>query len=83
MMCNQTLIRWSQEEVCVPLGILMEGSIEKGNHDVKQNNSRFVARISVENIHSNTLHRLSWEVDPILHYESTVGQVRTQRCYNV
>ena len=75
ILCKHTLIRWSQEEVGVPLGILTEGSIEKGNQDLKQTNSRFVARISMENIHRNTLHRLSWEVDPILHYESTVGQV--------
>ena len=61
------------------LGILTEGSIEKANQDVKQTNSRFVARISIENIHKNSLHRLSWEADPILHYEWTVGQVRTQK----
>ena len=72
----------AQEEVGVPLGILTDGSIEKGNQDVKETNSRFVARISMENVHRNTLHRLSWEVDPILHYESTVGQVRTRRSCN-
>ena len=58
------------------MGILTEGSIEKTNQDVKQTNSKFVARNSMENIHKNTLSRLSWEVDPILHYEGTVSQVK-------
>ena len=58
---------------------MTEGSIEKGNQDVKQTQSRFVARISMENIHRNSLHRLSWEADPILHYEWRAGQVRTQK----
>ena len=57
------------------LGILTEGSIEKANQDVKQTNSRFVARVSMENIHKNTLKRLSWVADPILHYEGSVSQV--------
>ena len=51
------------------MGTLTEGSIEKTNQDVKQANSRFVARYSMENIHKNTLSRLSWEADPVLHYE--------------
>ena len=68
-------IRWSQEEIGVPLGTLTEGSIEKTNQDVKQANSRFVPRYSMENIHKNTLSRLSWEADPVLHYEGTVNQV--------
>ena len=55
--------------------ILTEGSIKKTNQDVKQNDSRFVARFSMENIHNNTLKKLSWDVDPILHYEGTVSQV--------
>ena len=49
----------AQEEVGVPLGILTDGSIEKGNQDVKETNSRFVARISIENLHKNTLLMLS------------------------
>ena len=59
----------------VALGTLTEGSIEKANQDVKQTRSRFVARVSMENIHKNALTRLSWEADPLLHYERTVGQV--------
>ena len=59
----------------MPLGILTEGSIEVSNKDVKQTLSRFVARMSLENIHKNCLKRLSWEADPVLHYESTVNQV--------
>ena len=57
------------------MGILTEGSIEKSNQDVKQTSSRFVARASLENIHKNCLKRLSWEADPMLHYERTVNQV--------
>ena len=68
-------LRWAQEEVGVGLGILTEGSIEKCNQDVKEANSRFVARTSVENMHRNILVRRSWEADPVLHYESTVQQV--------
>ena len=68
-------LRWAQQEVGVPLGILTEGSIEKLNQDVKQANANFVARISVENIHRNIVVRQSWEADPVLHYESTVRQV--------
>ena len=67
--------RWAQEDVGVPLGILTEGSIEKCNQDVKETNSRFVARVSRENIHVNTLTRRSWAVDPLLHHEATVKQV--------
>ena len=59
----------------MPLGILTEGSIEVSNKDVKQTLSRFVVRASLENIHKNCLKRLSWEADPVLHYESTVNQV--------
>ena len=29
----------------------------------------------MENIHRNTLTRLSWEADPLLHFEATVLQV--------
>ena len=43
-----------------------EGSIEKCNQDVKFIHWRFVARTSMENIHRNTLTRLSWEADPVL-----------------
>ena len=57
------------------MGILTEGSIEKCNQDVKETNSRFVARASRENIHVNTLTRRSWAVDPLLHHEATVKQV--------
>ena len=66
--------RWSQEEVGVALGTLTEGSIEKANQDVKETSSKFVARVSMENIHKNALTRMSWEADPLLHYEETVGQ---------
>ena len=52
------------QEVGVPLGVLTEGSI-----DIKQANSSFVARTSVENIHRNILLRRSWEADPVLHLE--------------
>ena len=69
-------LRWSQEDLGVPLSILTEGSIEKGNQEVKQTTTRFVTRISMENIHKNSLRRLSWVVDPILHYEQTVAQVK-------
>ena len=69
-------LRWSQEDLGVPLGILTEGSIEKGNQEVKDTTTRFVTRISMENIHKNALRRLSWVVDPILHYEQTVAQVK-------
>ena len=69
-------LRWAQEEIGVPLGVLTEGSIEKCNQDVKFIHRRFVARTSMENIHRNTLARLSWETDPVLHYEETVLQVR-------
>ena len=68
-------LKWAQDEVGVPLGILTEGSIEKCNQDVKQANSSFVARTLVENIHRNVLVRRSWEADPVLHYEGTVMQV--------
>ena len=68
-------LKWAQDEVGVPLGILTKGSIEKCNQDVKHANSSFVARISVENIHRNILVRRSWEADPVLHYEGTVLQV--------
>ena len=37
------------------MGILTEGSIEKGNQDVKQICSKLVARLSMENIHKNAL----------------------------
>ena len=50
-------LKWAQDEVGVPLGFLTEGSIEKCNQDVKQANSSFVARTSVENIHRNVLVR--------------------------
>ena len=65
-------LKWAQNDIGVPLGILTEGSIEKCNQNVKKANFRFVARISVENIHRNILVRQSWESDPVLHYESTV-----------
>ena len=68
-------LKWAQQEVGVPLGVLTEGSIEKLNQDVKQANTSFVARVSVENIHRNILVRRSWEADPVLHYETTVWQV--------
>ena len=68
-------LKWAQNEIGVPLGILTEGSIEKCNQDVKKANTRFVARVSVENIHRNILVRRSWESDPVLHYESSVQQV--------
>ena len=68
-------VSWAQEDVGVPLGILTEGSIEKCNQEVKETNSRFVARVSRENIHINTLTRRSWAVDPLLHHEATVKQV--------
>ena len=68
-------LKWAQQEVGVPLGVLTEGSIEKLNQDVKKANRNFVARISVENIHRNILVRRSWEADPVLHYETTVWQV--------
>ena len=58
------------------LGKLTEGSIEKCNQDTKKSQSRFVARTSMENIHKNALTRRSWEVDPVLHYEATVNQVK-------
>lgn len=67
--------RWSQDEVGVPLGMLTEGSIEKANQDMKKTSSNFVARVSMENIHKNALIRLSWQADPVLHYEKTVLQV--------
>ena len=59
----------------MPLGILTEGSIEKANQDMKETCSKFVARLSMENIHKNALTRLSWEADPLLHFEMTVNQV--------
>ena len=74
-------LKWAQDEVGVPLGILTEGSIEKCNQDVKHANSSFVARISVENIHRNILVRRSWEADPVLHYEGTVLQVILSTAY--
>ena len=79
-------LKWAQNEVGVPLGILTEGAIEKCNQDVKKANSNFVARTSVENIHRNILVRRSWEADPVLHYESTVLQVMLStvtRCHDV
>jgi hypothetical protein len=30
----------------------------------------------MENIHKNALNRLSWVVDPVLHFEETVNQVK-------
>ena len=54
------------QEVGVPLGVQTEGSIEKLNQDVKQANSSFVARISVESIHKIILLRWSWEAHPVL-----------------
>ena len=69
--------RWAQEEVGVALGVLTEGSIEKCNQDVKFTNTRFVARTSMENIHRNIITRMSWEADPLLHYEETVLQVKS------
>ena len=78
-------LKWAQDEVGVPLGILTEGSIEKCNQDVKHANCSFVARISVENIHRNILVRRSWEADPVLHYEGTVLQVilsTVARCHD-
>ena len=62
----------------VPLGVLTEESIEKLNKDVKEANANFMARICVENIHRNIVVRQSWEADPVLHYESTVRQVKHQ-----
>ena len=69
-------LRWAQDEIGIALGALTEGSIEKCNQDVKFTHRRFVAKTSMENIHSNILTRLSWEADPVLHYEETVRQVR-------
>ena len=71
-------LKWAQQEVGVPLGVLTEGSIEKLNQDVKQANTSFVARVSVENIHRNIQVRRSWEAHPVLHYETTVRQVMPQ-----
>ena len=69
-------LRWAQDDIGIALGALTEGSIEKCNQDVKFIHRRFVAKTSMENIHSNILTRLSWEADPVLHYEETVRQVR-------
>ena len=68
-------LRWAQEDIGIALGLLTEGSIEKCNQDVKQTNTRFVARVSMKNIHINTLTQRSWAVDPLLHFEATVKQV--------
>ena len=57
------------------MGVLTEGSIEKCNLDVKKTHSRFVARVSMQNIHINTITRCSWAVDPLLHFGATVQQV--------
>ena len=62
-------LRWAQEEVGVPLGVLTEGSIEVANKDVKAANKKFVSRVSAERIHRDILTRRSWECDPLLHYE--------------
>ena len=79
-------LKWAQDEVGVPLGILTEGSIEKCSQDVKQAKSSFVARTSVKNIHRNVLVRRSWEADPVLHYKGTVMQVMLStgaRCHDL
>ena len=67
-------MRWAQEEVGVPLGVLTEGSIEVANKDVKAANKKFVSRVSAERIHRDILTRRSWECDPLLHYEMTRHQ---------
>ena len=72
---NVFQFRWAQEEIGVALGTLTEGSIEKCNQDLKETTSKFVARVSMENIHRNALTRRSWAVDPVLHHEATVQQV--------
>jgi hypothetical protein len=68
-------LRWAQDEVGVPLGVLTEGSIEVANKDVKTANRKFVSRVSAERIHRDILTRRSWECDPLLHYEFTEHQV--------
>ena len=68
-------LRWAQEEVGVPLGVLTEGSIEVANKDVKAANKKFVSRVSAERIHRDILTRRSWECDPLLHYEITQHQL--------
>ena len=59
----------------MPLGVLTEGSIEVCNKDVKKANMCFVARVSSESMQRNIMVRMSWESDPLLHYEMTVRQV--------
>ena len=47
---------------------------KKCNQDVKFTNSRFVVKTSMENIHSNTFTKMSWEANSLSHY-SAAGQV--------
>ena len=72
-------LRWAQEDVGVPLGVLTEGSIEVANKDVKAANKKFVSRVSAMRVHRDILTRRSWECDPLLHFEITQHQVRGQK----
>ena len=67
-------MRWAQEEVGVPLGVLTEGSIEVANKDVKAAKTKFVSKVSAQRNHRDILTRRSWECDPLLHYEMTRHQ---------
>ena len=76
-------MKWSQEDLGVPIGVLTEGSIEVLNKDVKKDNKCFVARISSERVQRDIMVRRNWEADPLLHYEATVRQViRSGNIYN-
>ena len=68
-------MKWAQEDLGVPIGVLTEGSIEVLNKDVKQDNKCFVARISSERVQRDIMVRRNWEADPLLHFEATVRQV--------